>query len=826
MKYSKLWLILFVASLVATTGGFAQTIEDFNSEINFANVPGGWDVFSCDANYVTHSGAFSGGALVLEREGISWGCGAQYTLPTTQDWTGKQVSFWVNIDSVEFTTINFQVFDAVDGEQWEQKVSQSPQQGAWVEFVATISPEYFHDVGNGGVGDDALDVTQITKFNIILFNNGELFRRKVMFDEFTLQDVPTTQPLVESFEGTVTIEDPSATPTPGAWNTFSCDSTFLDSSLAHDGTVSFAIQRDGVSWGCGMQYALPQAQDWTGKAVSVWIHIDSTEFTGLNFQIFDAVDNEQWEQKIVTNPLAQGWQQIVAHIDPAYYHDVGNGGLGDKNLDVTQISKFNIIFLNRGENFRRQINVDDIRIIDSPIRSLTDAHTVEDFDSGVTFEGPSATPTPGLWNSFSCDSAYVSADGSLSGQALVIEREGVSWGCGVQYALPAPENWRGKNVSFWVHIDTVEFTSINFQVFDAIDGEQCEQRVSQSPQQGEWVEFVAQISPEYFHDVGNGGLGNGRLDVTQIVKFNLIVLNNGENFRRTIRFDEIRLQDAFDSAPVIEDFEGTVTFEDPSATPTPGVWNSFSSDTVFVTDKFGHEGSSSLVIKKAGVGWGCGAQYALPSTQDWTDMAAIVWIYVDTVEFTGYNFQVFDAVDGEQWEQKIVTNPLAKGWQPIVAQIDPAYFVDNGNGGVGDGQPDPSQITKFNIIFLNRGENFARTFYVDDIRVIESELVTSIINDLNLIPSEFTLTQNYPNPFNPTTTIEYSLENTAEIQLSIFNVLGQKIRTLVNGKQGSGGHSIQWNGRNDAGTTVASGVYVYVLRSDEVMLSRKLMLLK
>lgn len=815
-------LVLAVAALAG-----AQTIQNFDAAIEFVpGAPGKWFAFSADARYVTSAGALSGGALVLEKEGTGWGCGAQYGFTAPQDWTGKQVSFWVKIDTVEFTTINFQVFDANDEEQWEQKVSQPPQAGEWVEFVATIAPEYFVDNGNGGLGDKQLDVTKINKFNIIVFNNGEAFRRKVMFDEFTLRAVPATEPLIESFEGTVTFEPPSDNPTPGTWNFFSADNASVEEGLAHDGSKAFKIEKSGTGWGCGAQYALPQAQDWTGKAVSFWVYVDTVEFTGYNFQVFDANDNEQWEQKIVSNPLQQGWQQIVAHIDPAYFVDNGNGGVGDKQLDVTQIRKFNLIFLNRGENFKRVFRVDDIRVLDSPIRPLTAGHGIENFDAGVTFEPPSNNPSPGTWNFFSADQVTVSADGALSGQALVIQKSGTGWGCGVQHALPTAENWRGKQVSFWAHIDSVEFTTINFQVFDAVDGEQWEQKVSQGLQQGQWLEFVATISPEYFVDNGNGGLGDKHLDVTQINKFNIIIFNNGENFKRTIRIDNLALQDIPTGAPLVESFEGAVTFEPPSDNPTPGLWNYFSADTVYVGSEFGHHGASSLVVKKSGIGWGCGVQYALPAVTDWTNKAVSFWVYVDTVEFSTINFQLFDANDNEQWEQVVSTKPLQRGWQHIVAHVDPVYYVDNGNGGVGDKHLDVTKIRKFNVIFLNNGENFTRVFRLDEMRVIEGGLPTAVAERPSSGPADFALHQNYPNPFNPSTTIAYSLAKRSHVQINVFNLMGQRVRTLVDEFKAAGAHEVQWNGRSDAGVPVPSGAYFYVLKSGEVTLQRKLLLLK
>jgi hypothetical protein len=90
------------------------------------------------------------------------------------------------------------------------------------------------------------------------------------------------------------------------------------------------------------------------------------------------------------------------------------------------------------------------------------------------------------------------------------------------------------------------------------------------------------------------------------------------------------------------------------------------------------------------------------------------------------------------------------------------------------------------------------------------------------------LHQNYPNPFNPTTTITYSIESAGWVVLTIHNVAGQRVRTLVNGMQfpKAGGYDVTWNGRNEAGEPVSSGVYFYSLVSQSFKQTRKMVLLK
>ena len=93
-------------------------------------------------------------------------------------------------------------------------------------------------------------------------------------------------------------------------------------------------------------------------------------------------------------------------------------------------------------------------------------------------------------------------------------------------------------------------------------------------------------------------------------------------------------------------------------------------------------------------------------------------------------------------------------------------------------------------------------------------------------PTEFELFANYPNPFNPETVIKYELARGAEVRLEIYNLVGQKIATLVNEKLESGVHSITWNGRDALGSPVASGVYFYRLKTSSFVASKKMLLLR
>jgi methionine-rich copper-binding protein CopC len=94
------------------------------------------------------------------------------------------------------------------------------------------------------------------------------------------------------------------------------------------------------------------------------------------------------------------------------------------------------------------------------------------------------------------------------------------------------------------------------------------------------------------------------------------------------------------------------------------------------------------------------------------------------------------------------------------------------------------------------------------------------------LPTEYALQQNYPNPFNPDTQIGFALPVDSDVELSIFNVLGQKVTTLAFGKMPAGNHTVTWKGTDSDGGQVASGVYFYRISADNFAATKKMMLLK
>jgi hypothetical protein len=115
---------------------------------------------------------------------------------------------------------------------------------------------------------------------------------------------------------------------------------------------------------------------------------------------------------------------------------------------------------------------------------------------------------------------------------------------------------------------------------------------------------------------------------------------------------------------------------------------------------------------------------------------------------------------------------------------------------------------------------------VADPNQLSNPAVVGGVLEIQSTPTEFSLLQNFPNPFNPETTIQYNLAESADVNLHIYNVVGQVVRTLVSERQSAGRYRVQWSGMDDRGVPVSSGIYFYEIRAGKNKQVLKLMLLK
>jgi M6 family metalloprotease-like protein len=149
--------------------------------------------------------------------------------------------------------------------------------------------------------------------------------------------------------------------------------------------------------------------------------------------------------------------------------------------------------------------------------------------------------------------------------------------------------------------------------------------------------------------------------------------------------------------------------------------------------------------------------------------------------------------------------PVSLAWEINPENgISYSFISDSGMGKISDIKSTHSSIS------FNKLEN----------KRIQLKASTSG-NSFYSIPTEYTLYQNFPNPFNPTTTIKYDLPNTGIAELIVYDILGRKVRTLLNENQQAGRYEISFNA-----TGLASGVYIYQLRAQDFISTRKMILLK
>jgi hypothetical protein len=108
----------------------------------------------------------------------------------------------------------------------------------------------------------------------------------------------------------------------------------------------------------------------------------------------------------------------------------------------------------------------------------------------------------------------------------------------------------------------------------------------------------------------------------------------------------------------------------------------------------------------------------------------------------------------------------------------------------------------------------------------KAEWVTDVATKTTTPPLDFELLQNYPNPFNPQTNIAYHISRTADVSLVVFNILGQKIRTLINEQKMAGSYRLTWDGRDNAGKQLPGGIYFYQLKAGSYTATRKMIMAK
>ena len=189
---------------------------------------------------------------------------------------------------------------------------------------------------------------------------------------------------------------------------------------------------------------------------------------------------------------------------------------------------------------------------------------------------------------------------------------------------------------------------------------------------------------------------------------------------------------------------------------------------------------------------------SLPDTINWTGAGIGSWVQEDTTLHISFTLQFTEAG---------------------------TFCIDSCS--IPDVAPQPGQydwlLEDLAAFFQGASENPSQPMcweVVDTAHVPVHEL------DENVLPTSFNLGQNYPNPFNPSTKLDFAVPTQSKVNISIFNILGQKIATLVDGEYAAGYYSVDWDSRGDDGSEVASGIYFYKLEANNFTDTKKLMLIR
>jgi hypothetical protein len=114
----------------------------------------------------------------------------------------------------------------------------------------------------------------------------------------------------------------------------------------------------------------------------------------------------------------------------------------------------------------------------------------------------------------------------------------------------------------------------------------------------------------------------------------------------------------------------------------------------------------------------------------------------------------------------------------------------------------------------------------DNVSVLLNQPGSDVETTPDLVPARFSLRQNYPNPFNPSTAISYSVPTRCHVTITIYNLLGHRVSTIVDEVNPAGKHTTYWDGRDQDGSALATGVYFYQIKAGHLTETKKMLLLK
>ena len=186
------------------------------------------------------------------------------------------------------------------------------------------------------------------------------------------------------------------------------------------------------------------------------------------------------------------------------------------------------------------------------------------------------------------------------------------------------------------------------------------------------------------------------------------------------------------------------------------------------------------------------------------------------LDFDDENLELVESNITSIWSDKLTSENIVETGSYILAAASTDMVEENG--------------AVLELTFRYRNQGASPSLSIKRFTANEIEYTSTAVSNEELVlnvPETFTLHQNYPNPFNPSTTIGFDVPNiNTLVKLEIYNILGQKVKTLVNDVYSAGRYNVKWDGTNDAGVQVSTGVYIYRVQAGNVVQSKKLTFIK
>ena len=197
---------------------------------------------------------------------------------------------------------------------------------------------------------------------------------------------------------------------------------------------------------------------------------------------------------------------------------------------------------------------------------------------------------------------------------------------------------------------------------------------------------------------------------------------------------------------------------------------------------------------------------------DATNSTVKIMVYKTVISDVGLKFVIPSS--GSLGEIK-VANTVTNAWEELTFDFSSHIGLPEAIG--------IDQIVVFPDFDLG-GRTQDNIIYFDNISFYSNSV--GVDNRSETFPQGFVLEQNFPNPFNPSTTLRYELPEDGLVNVTIYDMMGRQVSTLVSSQQAAGYKSIQWNATNDFGKPVSAGVYLYQIQAGEFVQTKKMVLLK